>query len=71
MQCLFDSTIFFPHHLINGTEKVTENKLFLLSLQLMPKTFLILKRTHCDTIKKMNTDLHAELPLFLSDFDPT
>ena len=59
---------FFPRYLINGTifggEKVIEYKMcVLISIQLLFETFLILRRTERDLIKKM----HTVIPRLTSD----
>jgi hypothetical protein len=67
------STIFFHIFLINGT--IYETKLlntkcvFWFSLQLLSETFLILRRTERDIIKKIYIGLHVKYRLFLSDFN--
>jgi len=45
--------------------------MFWFSVQLLSKTFLILKRTERDVIKKMYIDLHVKYPIFMSDFNET
>ena len=69
---LSSSTIFFPHYLNNGTifRKMLLNMkyVFWFSLQSLSETFLILRRTEQDMIKKMFVCLHVKYPLFLSDF---
>ena len=65
----------FPHYLINGTifgKKVLNTKCeFWFSLQLLSETFLILRITERDMIKKSYFVLRVKYPLFLSDFSKT
>jgi len=42
---------------------------FWVSIQLMSETFLILRRTERDMIKKMCVGLQVKYPLLLSDFN--
>jgi len=44
---------------------------FLFSLQFLSETFLSLRRTERDVIKKTYTGLHMKYPLALSDFTET
>jgi hypothetical protein len=66
--------IFF--HIISWTaffrKKLMNVKcVFCFSLQLISETFLILRRTARDMIKKICTGLHVKYPLFLSGFNET
>jgi len=63
------STMF--SHVIPQTARFSENVIehkvcFSFSPQLMPATFLILRRTERDMIKKV-FGIHVQYPLFLSD----
>ena len=66
----------FPNYLTECTNFEGKKKLltircvFLFSLQILSKIFPIPRRTERDTIK-MYICLHAEVPLFLSDFNET
>jgi hypothetical protein len=64
----------FRHYLINSVilgEKLWNIKcVFWFSLQLLSKTFLLLKRIYRDIVINVKR-LHAEYPLFLSDFNET
>jgi hypothetical protein len=66
----------FPHYLINGKifggKKKLLNKqcVFWFSLQLLPETFLILRRNEREMIK-MYIGTHVKYPLFMSDFNDT
>jgi len=68
------SAIFFSRYLIKGTilEKkklLNTNCVFSFSLQLLSQTFLILRSTQHDMIKKMCFGLHVKCPLFLPEFN--
>jgi len=67
---LSDSTIFFPHYLINGTifekKKLLNTKhVFWFSLQLVSETFLILRTNEWDMIKKMYNLSSRKVPAIL------
>jgi len=61
--------LIFPLYLIkgqiSGKQLLNINYMFRFSLQRVPKTFLILRRTQPDII----THSHVEYPLLLSDFN--
>ena len=67
----------FPHYLIKCTIFEKKKKLrsiksvFWFSLKLLFETFLILRRTERDVIKKMYTGLNEKYPLLLSDCNET
>jgi hypothetical protein len=66
----------FPRYLINGTifgKKLFNTKcVFQISLKLLSETFLILRRTERDIIKKCTyIGLHVKYRLLLSDFNET
>jgi len=66
---LSGSTMFF--HVIPQTARLCKNFIehkacFSSSPQIMPSTFLILRRTERDMIKKF-FGIHLQYPLFLSD----
>jgi len=72
---LSGSTKFF--HIISqrtrfflGEKKLSHIKFVLIFLQLLSKTFLILRRNERDIIK-MSSDLHVQYKLFLSDIYET
>jgi hypothetical protein len=59
----------FPHHLINGTffekKKLLNTKhVFRISLQLLSKAFLILRRNERDIIENVYFVLHVKYPSF-------
>jgi hypothetical protein len=64
----------FPHYLIKGTnfeKKLLNTKcVFWFSLQLLPKTFLILRRIQRDIIINVRRS-SCKVPLLLSDFNET
>ena len=69
---LSGSTIFFPLYLIRGKilgkSCCNIKRVLRVSLQLLSKIFLILRRTERDVIK-MCIGLHVKHPLYLSGFD--
>jgi hypothetical protein len=62
----------FPHYRINGTifgkQLLNLKRMFWFPLQLLCATFLILRRTERDMIKKMSSWCDVKYQLFLSDF---
>ena len=65
----------FPHYLINGRifgkSCWTQNGCFDFSLQLLFQTFLTVRRTERDMIKKMHFGVHVKYRLLFSDFNET
>jgi len=67
----YSSTLSHKGAIFEKKRVLNTKCVFLCSLQLLSKTFLILRKIERDMIKKLYIGLHVKYPLLLSDFNRT